>query len=185
MNVLQKLSSQAASLPTVKPGVVGVVTAAFIAVLGMWESGSSEPVLIPYKDVRGVWTVCHGITNASYPEFVVPSKRYSKAECTAGLEHILNTVFLPGVSKELKVEVTGLQYLMLVDFAYNAGLENYRKSTLLKKLNAGQCYNAGQEFKRWVYSGGQKYPGLVRRAEWRGTEFLTGCGDPVWLKPKL
>ena len=168
------------SAPVVKPGTVGIVTALFVSTLVMWESSGKTP-LVPYKDVRGVVTVCDGITDAAYPGFVKWGKQYTRSECSAALKHILDTVFLPGVSELLKHEVTNQQYLMLVDFAYNAGLSNLEKSTLLKKVNQGQCLAAGEEFKRWVYSGGQKYPGLVKRAVWRSDSFKQGCSDPVWI----
>lgn len=171
--------TEAGSLPTVKPGHVGVVTLAFLAALSAWES-SGKHYGTPYYDVRGVLTVCDGITNAAYPGFVQAGKSYTVSECRAAKKHVLDAVFLPGVSKLLKHEVTNSQYLMLVDFAYNAGLGNLGSSTLLKNVNAGRCEAAGAEFRRWVYSGGQVYPGLVKRALWRSESFSEDCGHSVW-----
>ena len=167
------------TLPPVKPGKLGVLTAAFLSALVLWES-SGTPVLVPYKDVRGVLTVCNGITNTAYPGFVKLGKEYTPTECNVAQQHLLEHVFMPGVSALLKHEVTNQQYVMLVDFSWNAGLENLRTSTLLKNVNQGACEAAGEEFKRWVYSGGQKYPGLVKRAVWRSGEFLRDCNTNTW-----
>ncbi|WP_405045477.1 glycoside hydrolase family protein [Pseudomonas aeruginosa] len=37
------------------------------------------------------------------------------------------------------------------------------RSTLLRKLNAGDVRGACAELSRWVYAGGKKLGGLVRR----------------------
>lgn len=54
----------------------------------------------------------------------------------------------------------------LVSFVFNVGSENFKRSTLLKKLNRGDIKGASEEFGRWVYSKKKKLQGLVaRRAE--------------------
>ena len=59
-----------------------------------------------------------------------------------------------------------------MDFAYNAGAQNLRTSTLLKKLNAGDYSGASAEFSKWVNGGGKKLPGLVKRREAERQLFL-------------
>ncbi|MCH5496505.1 glycoside hydrolase family protein, partial [Salmonella enterica subsp. diarizonae serovar 16:z10:e,n,x,z15] len=41
----------------------------------------------------------------------------------------------------------------------------FAKSTLLKKLNAGDQAGACNELKRWTYAGGKQWKGLVTRRE--------------------
>nr|MBJ6969775.1 glycoside hydrolase family protein [Vibrio cholerae] len=41
----------------------------------------------------------------------------------------------------------------------------FSRSTLLKKLNAGEMTQACDELKRWVYAGGKKWKGLMNRRE--------------------
>lgn len=50
---------------------------------------------------------------------------------------------------------------------------------MLKKLNAGDVKGASNEFAKWVYAGGKKLPGLVRRRAAEKTLFCTGgtCGS--------
>lgn len=67
------------------------------------------------------------------------------------------------VERLVAVPLNDDQFAALVDFAYNLGAGNLQKSTLLKKLNAGDYAGAADEFGRWVKSGGQTLPGLVAR----------------------
>lgn len=65
------------------------------------------------------------------------------------------------------------QFDALVDFAYNAGMEALRKSTLLKYIRAGKGEAAIRgEFAKWVYSGGKKLGGLVKRRAWEADRFF-------------
>jgi GH24 family phage-related lysozyme (muramidase) len=55
------------------------------------------------------------------------------------------------------------QFDALVSFCYNCGEGNLAKSTLLKKVNAGDFEGAALEFHKWNKGGGKVLPGLVRR----------------------
>lgn len=59
------------------------------------------------------------------------------------------------------------QYDALVSFVFNIGGGNFQKSTMLKKIKAGDYSGAAAEFGRWVYAGKKILPGLVMR---RATE---------------
>lgn len=55
------------------------------------------------------------------------------------------------------------QKAALISMSFNVGQRNLCQSTLVKKLNAGDYAGAAAEFDRWVYAGGKKLPGLVKR----------------------
>jgi len=57
------------------------------------------------------------------------------------------------------------EYDSLVQFAYNIGSDALCKSTLMRKLNAGDYAGACNEMTKWVYAGGRKVQGLVNRRE--------------------
>jgi lysozyme len=63
----------------------------------------------------------------------------------------------------------------LVCFAFNVGLANLAKSTLLKKYKAGDVNGAAQEFPRWNKAGGKEMVGLTRRRLAEQKLFITGA----------
>lgn len=55
----------------------------------------------------------------------------------------------------------------LVSFVFNLGIGNLKKSTLLRKVKARRPTEEIQkEFQKWVYAGGKKLAGLVKRRAW-------------------
>lgn len=53
----------------------------------------------------------------------------------------------------------------IADFVFNLGAGAYRRSTLMKKVNAGDWAAASTEIRKWVWGGGKKLPGLILRRE--------------------
>jgi len=48
-------------------------------------------------------------------------------------------------------------------FTFNLGSAALQRSTLRQKLNYELYKEASKEFMKWVYAGGKKLPGLVKR----------------------
>ena len=78
-----------------------------------------------------------------------------------------------GVNRLVTVPVNQNQFDALVDFVYNVGVGNLERSTLLKKLNAGDYTGAADEFPRWNKAGGKEMAGLTRRREAEKALFLS------------
>ncbi|WP_321158089.1 lysozyme [Providencia stuartii] len=114
----------------------------------------------PYKDVVGVLTVCYGHTGAD----IIPTKTYSESECLALLEKDLSKV-RKGVDPLIKVDINDNTRAAIYSFAYNVGTGAFARSTMLKKLNAGDINGACNELKRWTYAGGKEWKGLITRRE--------------------
>lgn len=77
------------------------------------------------------------------------------------------------VQSAVKVDLTQRQYDTLVSFVFNVGAGAFRKSTLLKKLNAGKYNEVPAELLKWNRVKGKVVQGLTnrRKAEadfWRG-----------------
>ena len=70
-----------------------------------------------------------------------------------------------GVKKLLNQPATQAQFDALVSFAFNLGVGNLKKSTLLKKFNAGDTQGASLQFKSWNKAGGKILAGLTRRRD--------------------
>lgn len=124
------------------------------------KDGVEGRVYEPYKDVAGVWTVCDGITGAG----VVQGKHYTDRECDSLLWQRVRQVKAQ-VDPLVKVPLGEYQRAALYSFTYNVGIGSFSKSTLLKRLNAGDQEGACNELRRWVYAGGVKWKGLLNRRE--------------------
>lgn len=115
---------------------------------------------IPYRDVAGVLTICDGHTGKD----IIPGKRYTDAECDALLDKDLKRVKAQ-VDPLIKVSIPESERAAFYSFAYNVGTGAFARSTLLKKLNAGDHAGACNELKRWTYAGGKQWKGLMTRRE--------------------
>ncbi|EQC1412908.1 lysozyme [Providencia rettgeri] len=114
----------------------------------------------PYLDPIGVLTVCYGHTGSD----IIPTKTYTKAECESLLEKDL-AIVAKAVNPLIKVNIPDYTRAALYSFTYNVGTGAFSRSTLLKKLNAGDQAGACNELKRWIYAGGVKWKGLMTRRE--------------------
>ncbi|WP_312112186.1 lysozyme [Pantoea septica] len=124
------------------------------------KDGVEGRVHEPYKDVAGVWTVCDGHTGTN----IIRGKKYTDRECDRLLWNDLQPV-KKTVDSLVKVPLNEYQRAALYSFTYNVGSGAFSKSTLLKKLNAGDQDGACEELRRWVYAGGMKFRGLMNRRD--------------------
>ena len=124
------------------------------------KDGVEGRVYEPYKDVAGVWTVCDGHTGTD----IIKGKKYTDRECDRLLWNDLQPV-KKTVDSLVKVPLNEYQRAALYSFTYNVGSGAVSKSTLLKKLNAGDQDGACEELRRWVYAGGMKFRGLMNRRD--------------------
>jgi len=110
-----------------------------------------------YRDAVGVWTIGYGHTATAKQ-----GQRISAERAEELLKRDVET-FERGVMHKLKVSVSQSQFDALVSFAYNVGEGALAKSTLLRKLNAGDRQDVPPEFDKWVKAGNITLSGLVRR----------------------
>lgn len=79
------------------------------------------------------------------------------------------------VRRCVKVPLAQHEFDVYSAFAYNIGESAFCRSTLVKKLNAGDYPGACEELKRWVYVDGRVVQGLVNRRE---AEYRRCIGEP-------
>lgn len=128
-----------------------------------------------YKCPAGVWTVGFGHTSNAGPPAVHEAMVVSRDEADAILARDAES-FAAGVAKELKVELSGHQFSALVSFAYNVGLGNFRSSSVLRAVNAGDTAAVPRRLQLWNKAGGKVLPGLVRRRAAEAEMFI-GLGQ--------
>lgn len=114
--------------------------------------------LVAYQDGGGVWTIGDGHTGPD----VHPGLVITKAQAQALLKgDVVRTEI--GVKKYVNVPITQDEYDACVDFSFNLGVGNFQRSTLLKKLNAGDFEGAAEQFLVWNRVAGKASTGLTRR----------------------
>ncbi|MEN3113071.1 glycoside hydrolase family protein [Uliginosibacterium paludis] len=130
-----------------------------------------------YEDpaVPGLLTVCRGITNAAAPGWVVAGRTYTQQECFEKEIELMQHIVAPALAKMVKVTTTQQQREMLGDFAWNKGTTALAGSSLLKKLNAGDCWGAADEFDRWLWAGGRRWASLGKRNNAAQDNFRKWC----------
>ena len=68
-----------------------------------------------------------------------------------------------GIKGLILVPLNVNQQDALVSFAYNCGVQAFKNSTLLKKINANQLDEVPNQFMKWINANGKALPGLWRR----------------------
>jgi len=106
--------------------------------------------LSSYQDVVGVYTVCEGITGKA----VRAGERFSQAQCDA-LDKSEIGQFLNQVVSLLKVNVSPSLLAAHTSFAYNVGIDGYRRSKTLSLTNSGRMASGCKAMGNWVTAGGR------------------------------
>ena len=138
--------------------------------LKQWEGLKTKA----YKDAGGVWTIGYGHT-ATAGE---PKPRAGMVITAAEAERILLkdlVQYEAAIENNVKVKLTDNQFAALVSFVYNIPLASFKKSKLLKKLNAGNYDAVPTELMKWTKAGGKKLQGLVNRRRAEGYLWMEGA----------
>ena len=112
-----------------------------------------------YRDSVGVPTIGYGETkNVKMGQKTTPDRALAQLLKSAN-EHA------DGVRKCVSVPLYQHEFDIYVSLAFNVGVGTFCKSTLVKKLNAGDYAGACAQLKRFKYAGGKVLPGLASRRE--------------------
>lgn len=112
-----------------------------------------------YKDPIGIPTICFGETRG-----VQMGDKATVAECKAMLAGRL-VEFETGMMKCVKVPLPDPSFTAFLSFTYNVGTGAFCKSTLARKLNAGDLRGACNELSKWDKAAGIRLPGLTKRRQ--------------------
>ena len=152
---------------TAKRFAAGLLT---VSALGLASIKVHEAVVpVAYLDPVGIPTICAGHTRG-----VFLGQQRTLQECEELLKEDV-TYAGRAIARCTKVDLTQEQYDALVSATFNIGGAAYCSSTLVRKLNAGDCFGAAAQFDRWIYAKGRKLPGLVKRRAAERKLFETGC----------
>ena len=126
--------------------------------------------LTAYLDSVGIWTIGVGHTG------FIDGKPVTKG-MTITAEKSRNVLmadlkrFESAVNSSVKIKLTQNQFDALVSLAFNIGEGAFLRSTLVKKLNAGDIQGAADQFLVWKNAGGR--PILLNRRK-REREVFNG-----------
>lgn len=104
-----------------------------------------------------VWTIGYGHTKTA-----VKGMKITRAGAEALLLEDLRWVET-AIDTYVQVPLNQNQYDALASFIYNVGATAFRKSTLLKLLNASDYTGAADQFPRWNKQKGKVLKGLTTR----------------------
>jgi lysozyme len=129
------------------------ITQEGIDLIKRWEGLKLKAYLCP----ANVWTIGYGHTTN-----VTPGMEITEEQAEELLRKDLE-VFEAVILNNVVVELTEHQFAALVSWAYNVGAGAVRRSTLLKKLNAGDYDSVPAQLARWNRVNGRVVQGLTNR----------------------
>jgi lysozyme len=122
--------------------------------------------LTPYLCPAGVPTIAVGATFYKDGTIVkLTDPAMTKAAALDLLEWMVRTIFLPKLLKLCPCIDTDERLAAILDFVFNLGAGALASSTLRKRINAGDWDDVPAQLRKWVYGGGKKLGGLVKRRE--------------------
>lgn len=124
-----------------------------------------------YLDPVGIWTICYGETKG------VGKEGYkTDEECLDSLAEDL-TEHHKKMVLYIKTPISVKEEAAYLSFTYNVGVGAFSKSTLIKKLNAGDRIEACNQLLRWDKAGGKRLKGLTLRRESESKLCLEGVKE--------
>jgi lysozyme len=130
-----------------------------------FEGFSDRPYYATAEEkLQGIVTIGYG--NTFYPDGTkvkITDSKITKEKALYILEKLVEK-FRIQVKKYVKKELTKNQEDALVSFAYNVGIGNFSKSTLLKLVNINpNDAMIAKEFLKWNKQAGKELKGLTNR----------------------
>ena len=121
-----------------------------------------------YKCPAGVWTIGWGHTAGVYEGMTITREKANellKKDVAIFEDHLNYALGLDDAGRMPNgLPISQHQFDALLSFTFNVGTGNLARSTLLRKVKANpKDLSIRGEFSRWVYGGGKRLPGLVRR----------------------
>jgi lysozyme len=135
------------------------VTDEGLALIKRFEGFSATPYLCP----AGWWTIGWGavrgpdgrpITAATAPVTEEDAEALLRRDVALGEYAVLRLI---------SVSLADGQFDALVSFTFNLGAGALQRSTLRRKVNREDHGDVPKEFRKWVWGGGKRLPGLTLR----------------------
>lgn len=132
-----------------------------------WEGFRAEP----YKCPAGVDTIGYGHTTTK--SLMKRGTKITEARAEKLLRSDL-AIYEKAISEMVEVDLTDGQYGALVSWCFNVGVGAAQRSTLIRKLNAGDYDSVPRELARWNKIGNSVSSGLANRRAAEGGLWARG-----------
>lgn len=139
------------------------INAAGLAIIKKFEGRR----LKAYRCPAGIWTIGYGHTGDVHEGMEITEEQ---------AEELLRGDIMQAemdVERLVMVPINSNQFSALVSFTYNVGVQAFKISTLLNRINAGRLQDVSGEIIKWRYANGKELNGLRRRREAERNLFLT------------
>jgi len=126
-----------------------------------------------YKDSVGIWTVGFGnIFNLDTGNPIKEGDEISLETAERWLKIEVDNLQAK-MRKVITVPLNDNQWTALTSLAYNIGFGAFKRSTLLRLLNAGASKEeVAKQFLRWNKAGGKEIKGLTNRRQTESNLYL-------------
>jgi lysozyme len=125
-----------------------------------------------YRDSVGVWTIGVGHTSAAGAPIPRAGMSITKAEVDEILSRDLGQ-YEEAVRSAVRVPLSQGQFDALVSFCFNIGASGFQKSTVVRRLNAGNYKGAADALLMW-----NKPPEIMGRRRSERAQFIAATGAP-------
>lgn len=143
--------------------VRAAIIAAAVKLAKPFEGWRARPYLCPAR----VWTQGYGSTKGVKPTNPPWSREHGEAVISEEMDTFAGALL--AYSPNLKAQHPDVGGALL-DFVFNLGPTAYKASTLRRKVAAEDWEEVEYQLQRWVFGGGRKLPGLVRRRKAEGDQ---------------
>lgn len=126
-----------------------------LALIKQFEGFMAEPYLCP----GGYWTIGYGHVIKNPKDYPYSLTRDEALELLAQDVAVAERA----VVRLIRVPLTNSQFDALVSFTFNLGAGALQRSTLRRKVNREEHADVPAEFHKWVWAGGKRLNGLVKR----------------------
>lgn len=156
-------------------GALTVAGTLAVGTVAVYESPGGKPNLTAYRDVVGIPTACFGETLG-----IRMGMKFTKAECekmfVVRLDEFANAVekCAPRVA-----ELSDRTYVQFVSLAYNIGTGGFCKSTVKRRIQAGDFRGACEAILMWDKAGGRKIKGLTKRRQAERADCIAGLSETM------
>jgi len=145
---------------------------AALAIIKKFEGLRLKSYLCP----AGVWTIGYGSTRINNRDVIEGDTCTAEEAEQMLIETVSRLKF--SVRRMVKRELKQHEYDALISLAYNIGLGNFQKSTLLVLINASAPPQIiAMEFPRWNKSKGKVLAGLIARRKEEQDLYLYGTRE--------